>query len=95
MLASMTTEQLEEWKIFDELDPPQSERLDWGLAHIVQVLMRDGKPLKEFMLAFGDEPSWRQPVVEQQTADYIEHQIDAWCQVTNAILTKKGIGANG
>jgi len=94
MLASMSTEQLEEWRIFDELDPPQAERMDWGLAHIVQVLMRDGKPLKEFMLAFGDAPSARTSLV-RQTAEFIEHHIDAWCQVSSVILAKKGIGSNG
>lgn len=87
MLAAMPTDLLEEWRIFDELDPPLSDRMDWGLAHIVQVLVRNQRPLREFMLPFGDTPKDATVV---QSLEYQEMLINAWCAVNNAIVEKKG-----
>lgn len=86
MLRSIAGWKLQEWQEFEELDPPLSERLDWGLAHIVQVIVRNGKPLSEFMLPFGDYPG-RTPV--QQPVEYQEMLIDAWIQGSNAALRKR------
>lgn len=76
-----------EWKAFYDLEPDEGERTDWGLAHIVQVLVGGGKPLRDFMLPFGDTPG---PVVVPQPVAYQEMLIDAWIQGSNAILKKKG-----
>lgn len=83
MLASISSGKFEEWKVFEALDPDQTARMDWGLAHIVQALMRNGKQLQEFMLPFGDSPR-SEPVV--QTIEYQEMLIDAWIGINNAIV---------
>lgn len=74
-----------EWKMFYELDPDEGERNDWGLAHVVQVLVKNGKPLSDFRLPFGDLPTIRrvQSVTEQ------ERIIDAWIIGSNAIFKEK------
>ncbi len=83
----MSASQLVEWKTFYELEPDGDERNDWGLAHIVQVLARDGRQLKHFALPFGDTP-----VIEpvKQPLAYQEMLIDAWCSTNNTIVNKKG-----
>lgn len=88
MLASIPAWKFEEWKVFEQLDPDLVHHLDWGLAHIVQVLMRDGKMLKEFMLRFGDDAGFA-PV--KQSLKTQEMAIDAWISGSNAILKQKGI----
>ena len=87
MLESIPGSLFEEWKTFYELEPDGAERNDWGLAHIVQALARNGKPLREFTLPFGDSVP---PPKEAQSLAYQEMLIDAWCEVNNAIANKKG-----
>lgn len=88
MLRSIPAWKLYEWKEFEKLEPDLTYHLDWGLAHIVQALMRDGKVLKEFMLPFGDTPG-AEPV--KQTVEQQERAIDAWCSGHNAIMREKGL----
>lgn len=80
---------LEEWRQFDELDPDMLYRLDWGIAHIVQAIMRDGKPLREFMLQMGD---YVRPVAVEQSIAYQEKMIDAWIFSSNAVFAAKQRG---
>lgn len=87
MMASIPAWKFEEWKVFHELEPDLKYHLDWGLAHIVQAIMRDGKQLKEFMLPFGDAPG-PQPV--KQTLEFQEMLIDSWISGHNAVLREKG-----
>jgi hypothetical protein len=49
--------------------------------------MREGKPLKDYMLAFGDYPV-TQPVAPQ-SVEYQEQLIDAWILGSNAIFEAK------
>lgn len=86
MLANTSRELLEEWKIFEELDPDLDDRLDWGLAHVVQAIMRDGKQLREFMLPLGDYPK---DAVVPQTIQYQEMLLDQWISSSNAIFQAK------
>jgi len=81
MLRSIPAWKFEEWKVFEELDPDLSYRLDWGLAHIVQVIMRDGKLLRDFILPFGDAPA---SVPLKQSLKTQEMAIDAWISGSNA-----------
>jgi len=86
MLASIPGWKFTEWKLFDELEPDLAYRLDWGLAHVVQALMRNGKRLEEFMLPFGDSTHGG---IVPQSLQYQEMIIDAWVQTNNAIVKQK------
>lgn len=85
-LAAIPQALLNEWRAFDELEPDGQVRTDWGLAHVVQAIMRNGKSLDEFMLPFGDFPK-PQPVV--QTIEYQTMVIDAWIFGSNALHSRK------
>lgn len=87
MLALIPGWKLQEWKTFEELDPPHEERMEYGLAHIVQAMLRDGRPLREFLLSFGD---YVKPAPVQQSVAYQEMIIDSWCTINNAIVERKG-----
>ncbi len=83
----------QEWKAFYELDPDDGERNSWGLAHVVQAIVRNGKPLSDFMLPFGDVPRVVE-VAPKQPLAFQEMLIDGWCHVANLIdQVKKGKGA--
>lgn len=86
LLASMPQALLEEWRVFEDLDPNLDTRLDWGLAHVVQALIRDGKPLRDFMLGLGDYPKHAAP---KQTVEYQEMLLDAWIIGNNATFKEK------
>jgi len=86
MLSTIPGWKLLEWEAFYELEPDGDEKTEWGLAHIVQAIMRTGKPLIEYLLPFGDRPG-REPV--KQTIEYQEMVIDAWIMASNAALMKK------
>lgn len=86
MLASMPGWKFREWQIYEELELFPAERADWNAAHIVQWLARNGKPLKEFKLPFGDEVPAATP---QQTLEYQESLIIAWCAGANLIAENK------
>lgn len=83
----MTGSQLLEWQVFTELEPEPGVRADYHNAHVVQAVVRNGKPLKDFMLHFGDEVPT--PAPEQDLA-YQERIIDGWIFTHNALLAKKG-----
>lgn len=70
MLRSMTARQLDEWRMFEQLEPFAVERSDWHFASIVGALSnihrgknKAAKPTSAFRLQFGDD----KPVVKQQT----------------------------
>lgn len=86
MLTSIPAWKLEEWRIFEELDPDAQYRADFNAAHIVQALMRDGKQLREFLLPFGDSQVEKKV---PQTIAYQERLIDAWCFISNALQGKQ------
>lgn len=73
-----------EWRAFEELDPPSEERIDWGFAHIVQALFSNGKPLRDFMLPFGDRLSEKPTVV--QSVQTQEMLLDAWIFANNEAI---------
>jgi hypothetical protein len=80
MLRSMPASLLEEWKAFFTLDPDLIERSDMNFAHLVQVSLRSGKPLSDFVLPFGD----RRPPKVVQDIKTQEMLIDAWIIGSNA-----------
>lgn len=82
MLASMSGVQLEKWRLFYELDPDDGERNDWGLAHVVQAIIGNGKTLDHFALPFGDTPEKVQPV---QSLAQQELLLDSWIITNNLI----------
>jgi hypothetical protein len=86
MLASIPGWKLLEWQAFYDLEPDGDERNDWGFAHVVQALVRNGKQLSEFKIPFGDEPRI-EPV--KQTIEEQERLIDAWIFGSNAIFAAK------
>lgn len=86
MWRSISLRTQNEWKAFYELEPDDQERTDYGLAHIVQVLIRNGKPLNDFMLPFGDREG---PAPVQQSIEYQEKLIEAWIIGSNAALAGK------
>lgn len=85
-MSSIPQALLEEWRIFEELDPDLDERLDWGLAHIVQNIARNGKPLSDFMLPFGD---YVKPSTIVQPVAYQEMLLDAWIHGSNEVFKAK------
>lgn len=87
MLATIPAWRLVEWRTFEELDPPQSVRQDNGFAHIIKTLRRSPKPLKDFLLLFGDDKESSVP----QSLKYQEMLIDSWIGASNQVLKKKGI----
>ncbi len=84
MLASIPAHILREWQIFYDLDPDRGERNDWGLAHIVQALVRGSKSLDHFMLPFGDS----EINIAPQPLEYQQMVIDAWVKISNATMKK-------
>lgn len=90
MLTRIPGWKFREWKHYEELEPFPAERADWNAAHIVQVLLRNGKSLAEFMLPFGDYHS----VQTKQSVTYQEMVIDAWVSNANAIHAAKGARGN-
>lgn len=87
MLRSMSSTRFEEWRVYEELEPFPNERADWGMAHIVQAIMRTGKKLSEFMLPFGDYVVSDAPVV--QTVEFQERILDDWIFIHNAMYAAK------
>ena len=92
MLASIPAWKFTEWKIFEDLDPDLPYRVDWGLAHVVQAIMRNGKQLKEFMLPFGDSDA---AGIIPQTIEYQEMVIDAWVKTNNTIVKRREGAGSG
>lgn len=86
MLRSIPASLLEEWKIFYQLDPDLIERSDLNFAHVVQVALRSGKPLGDFVLPFGD----RRPPKQVQDIKTQELLIDAWVIGSNAMFNNAG-----
>jgi hypothetical protein len=80
MWESLSLRQQNEWRVFFELDPPEEDRTEYGLARIVQVLVRSDKPLVDMLLPFGDRP--RRTVA--QTLQDAERKLDAWIIGSNA-----------
>ncbi len=88
MLRSMTSSQLQEWKLFYELEPDGAERNEWGFAHVVQAIMRDGRTsIADYMLPFGDAID----IVKErrQSVEYQQRMIDSWISTSNALFTGK------
>ncbi len=86
MLASISSEKFYEWKAFYDLEPDGDDRNDWGLAHIVQAIIRDGKPLQEFMIPFGDTPA---PEPVKQSLEFQQRAIDSWISGSNKIFEER------
>lgn len=83
----MTGSQLLEWQVFTDLEPEPGVRADYHNAHVVQAIVRNGKPLGDFMLHFGDEIAAPKPV---QDLAYQERIIDGWIFMHNAMQKQKG-----
>lgn len=83
----MTGSQLLEWQVFTDLDPEPGVRADYANAHVVQALIRNGKPLQDFMLRYGDEVPTSAPA---QDLAFQEMIIDGWISAHNASFAKKG-----
>jgi hypothetical protein len=83
-----------EWKAFYELEPEPEIRNDFGLARVIQVLLRSDKPLSDFMLPFGDYGSdrfvQRQVRTPEEHAKYLERRIEMWISGSNAAFREKG-----
>lgn len=86
MLRSITWKKFLEWRAFEDLEPFAEDRADWHHAHIVQAIIRDGKPLRDFMLNLGDYQV-SQPVA--QPLAYQERLIDTWVTLTNEVYKAK------
>jgi hypothetical protein len=82
MLQHMSYRQLREWQEFERLEPFAEERADFNAAHIVQAVLRTTKPLREFLLPFGDSIT---TVTVSQSLEYQMTLIDAWVSTQNAI----------
>jgi hypothetical protein len=91
MLSRIPGWKFREWKYYEELEPFPAERADWNMAHIAQLLVRNGKQLKEFMLPFGDLPTSAEM---QQPVAYQEMLIDAWITGSNAVIAARGKRGN-
>lgn len=89
MLRTMSWHMFQEWKAFEDLEPFEDYRADMNAAHIVQVLVRDGRKLKDFILPFGDLTI---PTAPKQTLEYQEAMIDAWIFGSNAAIAAKEKG---
>jgi len=98
MLRQIPAWKFKEWKVFDELDPFPEMRADWNAAHVVQYLWRlardsrypNGRPLRDFLLTFGDTPNPDQQP-QGQSVEYQEMLIDGWILTSNAVLQAKGV----
>lgn len=86
MLRQIPAWKFFEWKAFYDLEPDEGYRMDWGLAHIVQAIFRDGKPLRDFFLPFGDRP---RAVPTIQSVAQQEKLLNAWIFVNNAQQQQK------
>jgi len=62
-------------------------RSEYGLARIIQTLLRSDKPLSDFLLPFGDRLVIRAPV--QQSIEQQERMIDSWISGSNAIMRER------
>ena len=62
-------------------------RADWNAAHVVQAIMRDGKPLNDFMLRFGDD---QRTATRAQSVEYQESLLNGWIEGNNLIMAAKG-----
>lgn len=92
MLASMPAWRLEEWKVFYELEPDGDARNEWGFAHIVQSIMRDGKtPLSDYKIPFGDAPDLKKE--RRQSIEYQTRMITSWISTSNALFKQEQDGA--
>jgi hypothetical protein len=96
MLRQMPAGLLFEWREYEELEPFGEERADLRAAQIVQAIYNvnrdvkkypNGVPLADCLLYFGDA---QPPPRPQQTLEYQEMLIDAWCSNQNAIMAAKG-----
>ena len=88
MLRLMTSSQFQEWKLFYELEPDGDERNEWGFAHVVQSIMRDGKTaLADYILPFGDAIDVKKE--RRQSLEYQERMIDSWISTSNALFAGK------
>lgn len=97
MLASMTTTQFNEWRVYDELEPFGEERMDWRIASVCQALWNIARdtvkhprpwPVSDFLLAFGDTPM-PEVVVVVQPLNHQERLIDTWVITHNLALEAK------
>jgi hypothetical protein len=100
MLASITSDQLLEWMVYEKLEPFGEDRGDLRAAQVVQALyhialMRvrpEPYPLDRFRLSIGD---WRpttdaEPAARGQTVAQQERMLDAWIIGSNARIRAGG-----
>lgn len=82
MLSEIPYEKFQEWREYERLEMFPDEQNDWNFAHVVQTLARDDRPLREFLLPFGDRPSQK----VKQSLEMQERMLDAWISGSNAIF---------
>jgi len=87
MLRQIPWKKFLEWRVFETLEPFEAERSDWQTARVVQAVIHNGKPLKDFFLALGDHPGFH---YEQQSLKTQELILDSWIEANNAIFAAKG-----
>lgn len=93
MLGEISSTDFLEWKIYEELEPFAAERADYHAAHIVQAITRMDKPLRDFLLPFGDAVYATQAQVIQQSVEQQEFLLKSWIWGSNAVFeaaAKKG-----
>lgn len=84
----MSSGMLQEWKLFYDLEPDGDSRNEWGFAHVVQSIMRDGKtPLSDYKILFGDAEEVAREI--RQSVEYQTRMIDSWISTSNALFKGK------
>ena len=85
------------------MEPFETERQDYRIAHVVQALWTiaraqigntEERPIADFLLNFGDLKVARQDPIVKQTVAYQEMLIDSWCFLNNAALAAAAKGVH-
>jgi len=103
MLRGITWETFLEWQAFESLEPFETERQDYRIAHVVHALWTiaraqigntEERPIADFLLNFGDLKIARADLTVKQTVEYQEMLIDSWCFLNNAALAAAAKGVH-
>lgn len=85
MLRQMSLKQLDEWMLFEQLEPFPADQAIWHSAYIVATLCnihrgkgKAAKKVSEFVLPFGDAESYKKQQTWQEQKQIMSDYFKMW-----------------
>jgi hypothetical protein len=88
MLRAMSAKHFRDWEAYAQIEPFDEMRQDYRIASVVAMIFNmavkagDRKPIKEFLLQFGEEAKPTQKTSEQM------ERIAMWIAIANSVDAK-------